>query len=214
MVHFEVFETVSNLLACCTGDVLIDMPIGLPDGQRGIEASLRPLLGRRASSLFAIPCRDAVFATDYRSACDINETVTGRRFAIQSWHICRKIAELDHAMNPALQARVHECHPEIAFAGVAGSPIADKKRTAKGRSVRLALLAPLLPGLADAMDRAAHRYRRSEVALDDCLDAAVLLAVAETGYQLFSLGETDRRGLKVEMALPIGLVPPAGLSGR
>ncbi|TIP61635.1 DUF429 domain-containing protein, partial [Mesorhizobium sp.] len=46
--------------------VSVDMPIGLPDvsqkSGRGPEALVRPLLGNRQSSVFAIPSRAALYA--------------------------------------------------------------------------------------------------------------------------------------------------------
>jgi threonine dehydratase len=53
--------------------VAADMPIGLPaqigPRGRGPERVVRPLLGVRQSSVFAVPSRSAVYAPDFGAAC-------------------------------------------------------------------------------------------------------------------------------------------------
>src|ERR1700722_19252882 len=55
--------------------IAVDMPIGLPKRigpqGRGPERAVRPLLGARQSSVFAVPSRDAVYAESYSEACRI-----------------------------------------------------------------------------------------------------------------------------------------------
>ncbi len=55
--------------------IAIDMPIGLPErtgiGGRAAENAIRPLLGARQSSVFSVPSRAALEASDYREACGI-----------------------------------------------------------------------------------------------------------------------------------------------
>ena len=43
-------------------------------------------------------------------------------------------------MTPALQQRVYEAHPELAFQALAGHPIQDRKKTVAGREERLRVL--------------------------------------------------------------------------
>ncbi len=63
-----VYPGFDDLLTALPSDaiVAVDMPIGLPEvsgkGGRGPEALVRPLLGQRQSSVFAIPSRAAVYA--------------------------------------------------------------------------------------------------------------------------------------------------------
>lgn len=53
--------------------VAVDIPIGLPDhidpGGRGLERVIRPLLGARQSSVFSMPPRAAIYASDFGAAC-------------------------------------------------------------------------------------------------------------------------------------------------
>src|SRR5262245_7217339 len=55
--------------------IAVDIPIGLPQragpGGRTPERLVRPLLGERQSSVFSVPSRAALAATDYRDACAI-----------------------------------------------------------------------------------------------------------------------------------------------
>ncbi|RUW79345.1 DUF429 domain-containing protein, partial [Mesorhizobium sp. M2A.F.Ca.ET.067.02.1.1] len=63
----SVFPSLQVLLdALPDALIAVDMPIGLPDfsskGGRGPEALVRPLIGARQSSVFAIPSRAALYA--------------------------------------------------------------------------------------------------------------------------------------------------------
>ena len=53
--------------------VLIDIPIGLPKKEsRLCDRLAREKLGPRRSSVFTVPCRDAVYAKNYKEACQTN----------------------------------------------------------------------------------------------------------------------------------------------
>lgn len=101
----------------------IDMPIGLPDrilgDGRAPERLVRPLLGARRASLFAIPARSAVEAGGHAAACEraLATSDPPRKVSIQSFGLFAKIRELDRLLRqwPALAARVHESHPELVF---------------------------------------------------------------------------------------------------
>ena len=70
----RVLPRFDDLFADAVPDIVaVDMPIGLPErvqgSGRGPEQLVRPLLGARQSSVFAIPARCAVEAADYAEAC-------------------------------------------------------------------------------------------------------------------------------------------------
>ena len=117
--------------------IAIDMPIGLPErtspGGRPPEKCVRPLLGARQSSVFAIPSRAAVFADSYPDACAyaLETSDPPRKVSKQAFHIFPKIREIDALMTPELQSRVYECHPEVAIAHAnkAPAPLAKKVRS-------------------------------------------------------------------------------------
>ena len=60
----------------------------------------------------------------------------------QTWNILAKIAEADALAD---DHRLVEVHPEVSFALMQGRPIAQRKKTAEGRQVRLAAMQGWLP---------------------------------------------------------------------
>ncbi len=103
--------------------IAVDMPIGLSDrvqgSGRGPEQAVRALLGDRQSSVFSIPARRAVEATDYWEACALALSASDppRKVSKQGFHLFPKIREIDGLLRsePGLRARVFETHPELAF---------------------------------------------------------------------------------------------------
>ncbi len=189
---------------------LIDMPIGLARrAPREAEAMTRAALGRpRSSSVFAVPCRDAVYAHGYEQACARNRAAWGKAISRQAWNICPRIVELDtflcaHACG---QRRVREGHPELCFWGLAaGTAMRHSKKTLAGRRERLAVLARHWPHARTVYRRYVRRWPRSAVALDDILDALVL-AVSGAFYPLAALppgtAPRDEHGLAMQIHYP------------
>ncbi|MFT0860658.1 DUF429 domain-containing protein [Ancylobacter sp. G4_0304] len=112
--------------------VAVDMPIGLPERieakGRAPERLVRPKLGRRQSSVFSMPSRAAVEASEdasvpederYRHACARARATSEppRAVAKQGFALFPRILDIDRWLraNPALQPRVFECHPEVSF---------------------------------------------------------------------------------------------------
>jgi predicted RNase H-like nuclease len=165
--------------------VAVDMPIGLPDrvgkGGRGPEAAVRPLLGERQSSVFSVPSRAAVMTPDYTTACRVALATSEppRKVSKQCFHLFPRIREIDALMTAALEARVFECHPELAFWRLNGErpmtlPKKVKSRASPaGIAERTALLARHgydAAWLAQDLPRGVGR--------DDLIDAAALALVA------------------------------------
>jgi predicted RNase H-like nuclease len=183
LAHFsEVFVGADRLAVAA-----VDIPIGLPErsgaGGRAAENAVRPLLGQRQSSVFSVPSRAAIEATDYRQACQIALSTSDppRKVSRQLFHIAPKIREVDCALrgDPALVARVFEVHPEVAFWRLNGDkPLAEPKKVggaphAPGLSLRREILlrAGMPAGLFDSpLPRGAGE--------DDRLDAIACLAIA------------------------------------
>jgi predicted RNase H-like nuclease len=87
-------------LAC----IAIDIPIGLLDGSRACDIAARKLLGQpRGSSVFPVPCRAAIHATNYDDATAVNKQRTGKKLSVWTWGIVPKIKEVDDAMTPECQ---------------------------------------------------------------------------------------------------------------
>lgn len=189
----------------------IDMPIGLPEriagGGRGPEQALRPHLGARQSSVFAIPARAAVEAADYAGACAAAAATSDppRKVSKQAFCLFPKIRALDALLraDANLAARVFETHPEGAFAAMAGAPLAQPKKVKSrphgpGLAERAALLEAT--GVPRALlDAPAPRGAGA----DDALDA---LACAWTADRILR-GDAIRRGPDARDAhgLPIAI---------
>jgi predicted RNase H-like nuclease len=165
----------------------VDMPIGLPErilrGGRGPEQAVRPLLGMRQSSVFAVPSRGAIDAADYREACRIASLTSDppRRVSKQLFMIAPKIRELDAVLraDPALAAKVFEVHPEVAFWRLNGERALDEPKKIKGRPYPpgLALRRRLLVG-AGLPSAAVDQAPPAGAAVDDLLDALACAAIA------------------------------------
>ncbi|HSP26066.1 MAG TPA: DUF429 domain-containing protein [Saliniramus sp.] len=121
--------------------VAIDMPIGLPDRidgpGRAAEQAVRPLLGGRQSSVFSIPSRDAVYAGEYRDACNLAlaTSVPPKKISKQGFMLFHKIREIDSILRARseLTERIFEVHPEVAFWLMNGeTPLSEPKKV-KGR---------------------------------------------------------------------------------
>ena len=98
---------------------LIDMAVGLQsssDQQRPDEFA-RKELGTRASSVFPIPCRQAVYADTEEEMKQANIRALGKSLAKQTINIIPKIRELDEflAGHPEYKNRILESHPEVDF---------------------------------------------------------------------------------------------------
>ncbi len=100
------------------------------------------------------------------------DTAPGAGVSKQGFAIYAKVAEVNRAMTPALQARVVEVHPEVGFWALAGGrPMAHAKGTPEGYEERRALLSDEL-GLA-IWSRDEARAVARPAAPDDLLDAVV-----------------------------------------
>lgn len=169
--------------------VAIDMPIGLParpGEQRACDVAARRLLGARRSSVFPAPARCFLGAVTFAD-------VTG--MPIQAFHLLPRVAAVDRLIDPAMQDRVVESHPELAFIRLnGGSQVRTAKRTAEGIAQRAALLGL---GTLPMPPRGART--------DDVLDALALVDTARriadgTVERLGDPTARDERGLRMEIA--------------
>lgn len=154
--------------------IAVDMPIGFeatPSGRSGRECErlTRQRLGPRRSSVFASPLRPALAARSYTQALELNRAAGGPGLSKQTWNIMPKMAEIDAVMSPQLEGCMHEVHPELSFAVLAGHPMTHPKRTKEGRAERLGVLAA--QGLPRELFEP-HPFKRRDAAPDDLLDAA------------------------------------------
>lgn len=164
--------------------IAIDMPIGLPEraglGGREAERLIRPLLGERQSSVFSVPSRAAIYATDYVAACGVALTTSDppRKVSKQTFNLAPKIREVDAVLrsDASLAEQVFEVHPELAFWRLNGERALGEPKRVKSRPypAGLALRREML--LSAGLDaKAAAPAGASD---DDLLDALACAAVA------------------------------------
>lgn len=209
-VSWQLFGSARELFALAATSVAtgIDIPIGLPErGPRACDREARRLLGRgRGSSVFPAPIRPVLAAPTYEEACAVRFEIEQKKLSRQLWNIVPKIREVDAALRaePALQATIHEVHPEVSFYALAGErPMAHNKKARAGRDERLAVLEAVfgrLPASALGDRRALGSHT------DDILDAFAVLWTAEriaagTARTIPATPPTDSRGLRMEIVV-------------
>jgi predicted RNase H-like nuclease len=169
----RVHESLAGLLDGDGGSVVgIDMPLGLLEsGWREADRAARALLGPRRSSVFAIPPRAVWAQASYQAANQLCRELTGQGFSIQAWNLRAKLLEADRFRGTCGHP-LYEVHPELAFAAMAGTPLAHSKHSAAGREVRrelldrmgVALPAVLPAPVADTLDAAAVAWSAWRIA--------------------------------------------------
>lgn len=191
-LRLQVFAAFADILAFdpLLAIIAVDMPIGLPDrigpGGRGPEKAARRHLGMRQSSVFTVPSRPAVYEEDYRAACATAEKTSEppKKVSKQCFYLFPKIREIDALMTPALETRVHEVHPELAFWRLNGDAEMSLPKKVKSRANpagldqrRDLLVSRGLP--KDFLDQKPPRG----CGRDDLLDAAANSLIAERIFQ-------------------------------
>lgn len=125
----------------------------------------------------------------------------GTGISRQAWNITPKIRELDAALLPGDQARIHETHPELVFHFLSGGTPLPSKREAAGEQARLHLLRSAdLPDITPHL----HRLPRKTAAPNDVIDAAACLLTALRllrghARRLPPRPPLDSRGLRMEI---------------
>jgi len=207
----EVFPNISALWERYreASLILIDVPIGLKGKgaeERRCDREARRILGPpRASSVFRVPCRQAVYAVTYEEAIQINERLTGTRLSPMTWGIVPKIREVDKFFdkNRFALSCVKEIHPELCFWALAGRPMQHNKKRAEGFDERIKVLQSYHSATEEIVQHSLQNYRRQKVAKDDILDALVAAITAFAGLNaLVSVPdppESDEGGLPMQM---------------
>jgi predicted RNase H-like nuclease len=189
--------------------ILIDIPVGLKSGSSGERLSdlgARRILKARKSSIFPVPCREAVYAECYEKACEVNEKLTGKRISKQAWNIVPKIRDVDSFLieNKIFREQIKEVAPEICFQAFTDFPIEFSKKSSDGFIERIKALRSVCLFTDEIVESALSVYRRKEVAKDDILDtlAAAITAMmgCNNGFEYVPCKpEIDSKGLKIQM---------------
>ncbi len=190
--------------------ILMDMPIGLKDGgceERRCDVLARKLVGKaRASSIFRIPCRKAIYSEDYNEALRINRKLTGRGFSIQTWNIVPRIREVDELMRSCPEAvrRLRETHPELCFQLLGG--VRYPKRSPQGRSERIAILARRITNCEHLIHESVASWQ-GKANIDDLIDALILAVTASRG--LARLTPLPLHPVKDSLGIPMQMLCPS-----
>lgn len=209
---WRLFPTINDLVSAFLGAerIFIDVPIGLPWANapiRPCDRLAREVLGTpRKSSVFPVPCREALSVYGVEEARNINRTHIGRSVGAQTWGISHKVREVDRLLL-SIRGQKHgirEIHPEVCFWALAGrKAMKYSKTTIEGREERIRILQQFEPDLSALLDDVLTKTLRKNVQTDDVLDATVAFITAEESQgELTSLtGEPshDPAGLPMEM---------------
>lgn len=183
--NYGICNDISELISKVDSDaqILIDMPIGLPDKSfRQCDIQARKTIGNRGSSVFNVPTRNAVYASDYNESKKFNSQLTGKMFSKQLWCIVPKIIQLDTYLseNPNQVQRIKESHPEVAFWSLNNNiPLTYGKKGIKinktiGVEERLAILMKYDKRTQDIYNCILSKELRKDVQRDDIVDALCL----------------------------------------
>lgn len=188
--------------------IIIDMPLGLPEDANDVrpECEARKHLKGKASSIFNVPCRQAVYAKDYESANEINREILGVGLSKQSFGICSKIREVDEFFkdNPEWKNKLLEGHPEICFSKLNnGKAILENKTKSDGQMIRLEILTKYY----SKSDLVINKFLSDVPArkkLDDVIDALCLATTGLIGLKykfkiIPDIPMEDKRDIKMQM---------------
>ncbi|WP_161569345.1 DUF429 domain-containing protein [Halapricum salinum] len=177
----ETHKEFSEITGSYSGahQILVDVPIGLPDKmRRACDEEARELLGCRQSSVFFPPCTAAVDLKDYEDANDAQQEHIGHGLSQQAHNISPKIREVRDVVGDHYDGVVRESHPELCFAALNGQPIAYPKSSPRGRGQRMHLLSEVLENAVNLYENTREEYLLKQVRRDDILDSMVLAVAA------------------------------------
>jgi len=214
----ERYETILDIMReYPTADAyLIDMAIGLPESiqetEKRPDKAARKELGKQGSTVFPIPCRQAIMVDPNDSQAvdrmrDMNRSVLGKSLSARSINIISKIRELDEFLNDHREYKnvLCESHPELCFTRLNGKALIMKKNTSEGLEVRRSILEKYVE--KGMMDGFQVRAKELHCTPDDIMDA-VCLAVS-AAMKAHGMCETipenpqkDVKGLLMQMIVP------------
>ena len=222
--ELKVFPAFSELLGyyCEAKLVLVDIPIGLPEGPggRACDQEARDILRpRRSSSVFSAPTRQTVGQAarspgNYDCAKKVEQCATktesnpeGRKISKQAFAIAPKVAQVDRLLrcrDADATPEVREVHPEVCFWALNGqSSMNCNKKSPAGEKQRFEILERYEPSAREIYREACQRFVGGGVAKDDVLDALVAAVTARCGHDRLTTipkcPPRDYEGLPMEM---------------
>jgi 8-oxo-dGTP diphosphatase len=217
-LRIERHETILDIMReFPTADAyLIDMAIGLPErfeeAEKRPDKAARKELGKHGSTVFPIPCRQAIMVdpNDPQAVIklrELNLAVLGKSLSAQSINIIPKIRELDVFLDDHREYKnvLCESHPELCFTRLNGKALMMNKKTADGLEERRSILEKFLEkGMIDGVQVRAKELRCMPDDIMDAVCLAVSAALKAHGMcdTIPEEPETDVRGLVMQMIVP------------
>ena len=217
-LRIERYETILDIMReFPTADAyLVDMAIGLPEcieeSEKRPDKAARKALGRHCSTVFPIPCRQAVRVDPNNPQAvvkmrELNLSVLEKSLSAQSINIIPKIRELDEFLDDHREYKnvLCESHPELCFTRLNGRALMMKKKTAEGLEERRSILEKYIEkGMMDGIQVRAKDLRCMP---DDIMDAVCLaVSAALKAHGMCEVipeePETDAGGLVMQMIVP------------
>lgn len=197
-------------------EILIDVPIGLPEADTRIcDAQGKKLMGSRHGSVYTVPVREAAYRRTYEEAKTVQQRTARIGLSTQSWGIIPRIREVDVFLRHYDEARnlIRETHPELCFMALKGQRLVSAKSDPKGEEERREVLEAVLRENHRPGCNFLNRLRKNNSdpivrgAVHDILDAMVAAYTAtlpDEGRSILPLdgSHTDAEGLPMEIVLP------------
>ena len=217
-LRIERYETILDIMReFPTADAyLIDMAIGLPESieeaKKRPDKTARKELGKHGSTVFPIPCRQAIMVdpNDPQAVVkmrELNRSVLEKSLSAQTINIIPKIRELDEFLDEHREYKnvLCESHPELCFTRLNGRALMMKKKTVEGLEERRRILEKYLKN--GMMDGIQVRVKELNCMPDDIMDAVCLaVSAALKAHGMYETipeePETDTRGLVMQMIVP------------
>ena len=206
----EKFKTISDI--CSTypnsSSYIIDMPIGLVESKNQLRPDrlVKKELGKKGSSIFEVPCRQAVYAEDKNEARRRNIEILGKSLSEQTLGISKAIKQVDEFLqnSPQWKNRLLESHPEFCFSKLNNNqPVLENKASPEGQQKRIEILRKYYSATDQVIDKFLNDvpYRKK---IDDVVDA---LCLAMMGKMILEKGiktipenpMVDSRGIIMQM---------------
>ena len=210
--HFEVekFKTIKDICERYphASSFIIDIPIGLPESKSDIRPDrlVKKELGKKGSSIFEVPCRQAVYEEDKEKAREQNIDILGKSLSEQSLGISKAIKQVDEFLqnNPKWKNKLVESHPEFCFSKLNGNkPVLENKKSIEGQQKRLEIITRYYPEAEQVVAKflADVPYRKK---IDDVVDALCLAVmggvILEKGLKTIpEKPMMDAKGLMMQM---------------
>ena len=209
--RIEKYKTIESLMAAYpTFDAfLIDIPIGLVNdpNQNRPDSAAKQDIRERSSSVFPIPCRQAVYAEGEEAQKEENIRILGKSLSKQTTSIIMKIREVDEFLqnHPEYKNKIMESHPEVAFARLNGEVVKFHKQGIFGANLRRFILSEFLgKEFLNGTEEVSKELDCDHADVIDALCMVVTAAMYNHGEYdtLPENPETDETGLIMQMTVP------------